>query len=116
MVSAEVTSEDPQVVEYVVNPDAVWSEGEPIDCDDFYLAWLAGRGDYKQTNPDGSVVNDPETGAEILLFDTQGTTGWDQIPGARFVVERGGEVVRVPMVAGKSTTATVERMRSRNSV
>ncbi len=35
--SAEVTSEDPQVVEYVINADAAWSDGDPIDCDDFYL-------------------------------------------------------------------------------
>ena len=36
--SAEVTSEDPQVVEYVINPDAVWSDGEPIGCKDIYIA------------------------------------------------------------------------------
>lgn len=36
----------------------------------------------------------------------------EQIPGARAVLERGGEVVRLPMVEGKSTTATVERIQA----
>jgi D-beta-D-heptose 7-phosphate kinase/D-beta-D-heptose 1-phosphate adenosyltransferase len=36
----------------------------------------------------------------------------DQIPGAKTVLERGGEVVRLPMVEGKSTTSTVARIRA----
>jgi len=36
----------------------------------------------------------------------------DQIPGAKSVLDRGGEVVRLPMVEGKSTTSTVERIRA----
>ena len=30
----EKTSDDPLTVEYKINPDAAWSDGEPIDCDD----------------------------------------------------------------------------------
>lgn len=37
--SAEMTSEDPQVVEYVINEDAVWSDGTPISADDFIFQW-----------------------------------------------------------------------------
>jgi len=37
--SVEMTSEDPQVVEYVINEDAVWSDGEPISADDFIFMW-----------------------------------------------------------------------------
>jgi peptide/nickel transport system substrate-binding protein len=44
LVSAELTSEDPQVVTYRIKPDVKWSDGQPWDCDDFYLAWLAGSG------------------------------------------------------------------------
>lgn len=79
MVSAEVTSESPQIVEYVVAPNAVWSDGEPIDCDDFVLHWVALNGEYKATAADGTVATDPETGAELPLFDGAGTTGWDQV-------------------------------------
>ncbi|HZW08354.1 MAG TPA: PfkB family carbohydrate kinase [Phycisphaerales bacterium] len=40
----------------------------------------------------------------------------EQIPGAEAVLARGGEVVRLPMVEGKSTTATVARIRAHNVV
>ncbi|GAA1908037.1 ABC transporter substrate-binding protein [Streptomyces sodiiphilus] len=40
----EQTSEDPLVVEYTINDDAVWSDGESIDCDDFLLWWAQQSG------------------------------------------------------------------------
>jgi D-beta-D-heptose 7-phosphate kinase/D-beta-D-heptose 1-phosphate adenosyltransferase len=40
----------------------------------------------------------------------------ERIPGAQTVLARGGEVVRLPMVEGQSTTATVARIRSHNVV
>jgi peptide/nickel transport system substrate-binding protein len=58
--SAELTSEDPQVVEYVINPDAVWSDGTPITADDFRFQWQMMNG----SNPD---------------VDTASTTGYDRI-------------------------------------
>jgi len=36
----------------------------------------------------------------------------EQIPGARVVLANGGEVIRLPMIEGKSTTATVERIQA----
>lgn len=39
MESAEVVSEDPFTVEYVVREDAVWNDGEPVDFDDFEYTW-----------------------------------------------------------------------------
>ncbi|GAB3507847.1 ABC transporter family substrate-binding protein [Amycolatopsis cihanbeyliensis] len=44
MDSVEMTSTEPQVVEYKIKPDVKWSDGEAWDCDDFYLAWLANSG------------------------------------------------------------------------
>ncbi|MGH3918917.1 MAG: ABC transporter substrate-binding protein [Pseudonocardiaceae bacterium] len=44
LVSAELTSKDPQVVTYKIKPNVTWSDGQPWNCDDFYLAWLAGSG------------------------------------------------------------------------
>jgi rfaE bifunctional protein nucleotidyltransferase chain/domain len=35
----------------------------------------------------------------------------DQVPGAKFVQETGGEVHLLPMVEGKSTTRTLSRLR-----
>ena len=43
MESVELTSEDPQVVVYKVEPDAAWDDGDPIDCDDFYLQWISSQ-------------------------------------------------------------------------
>ncbi|MGH3886231.1 MAG: ABC transporter substrate-binding protein [Pseudonocardiaceae bacterium] len=44
LVSAELTSKDPQVVTYKIKPNVKWSDGQPWNCHDFYLAWLAGNG------------------------------------------------------------------------
>jgi peptide/nickel transport system substrate-binding protein len=46
--SAEMTSEDPQVVEYVINEDAVWSDGEPISADDFIFMWEMMNGENSE--------------------------------------------------------------------
>jgi peptide/nickel transport system substrate-binding protein len=44
LLSAELTSKDPQVVTYKIKPNVRWSDGQPWDCRDFYLAWLARSG------------------------------------------------------------------------
>jgi peptide/nickel transport system substrate-binding protein len=44
LLSAELTSKDPQVVTYKIKPNVKWSDGQPWNCRDFYLAWLAGSG------------------------------------------------------------------------
>jgi len=36
---AELTTDPKQTVTYSINPDAVWSDGEPITCDDFEYTW-----------------------------------------------------------------------------
>ena len=61
------TSDRPLVIEYAFNPRAVWSDGEPVGCDDVYLAWVA----------DNGVAQDAGTGKP--LFEPAATTGWDQI-------------------------------------
>ncbi|RKN11490.1 ABC transporter family substrate-binding protein [Streptomyces radicis] len=40
----ERTSEDPLTVDYTINEEAVWSDGESIDCDDILLWWTAQSG------------------------------------------------------------------------
>ena len=42
---AAVTSTNPQTVVYHINPKAVWSDGVPINADDFIYNWHAQSGD-----------------------------------------------------------------------
>lgn len=58
--SAELVSEDPQVVEVKLNPDAVWEDGTPITVADYQAMWKANNG----SNPEYVVTS---------------TTGWDQV-------------------------------------
>lgn len=57
MTSAEVTSTDPQTVVYKIRPEAVWSDGVPIDAEDFIYAWQSGRPGAKDV--DGSPIQGP---------------------------------------------------------
>jgi len=45
MSSVKVVSQTPQVIEYNIKQQAVWSDGAAVDCGDFYLQWLAGAVD-----------------------------------------------------------------------
>lgn len=51
LVSAALTSTDPQVVTYRIKPNVTWSDGQPWSCRDFYLAWLAGSGQVAYFKP-----------------------------------------------------------------
>lgn len=39
LLSAEQTSSDPQTVVYRINPEATWSDGDPLDANDFVYLW-----------------------------------------------------------------------------
>jgi peptide/nickel transport system substrate-binding protein len=45
MDSVKVLSNTPQVIQYNIRQQAVWQDGAPVDCSDFYLQWLAGEVD-----------------------------------------------------------------------
>ncbi|WP_309116855.1 ABC transporter family substrate-binding protein [Saccharothrix sp.] len=65
MESIKVTSSDPQVIEWKVNKAAVWSDGQPIDCDDFHLKWLAATSKATVKGDDGkeaSIFDSTDTG------------------------------------------------------
>jgi ABC-type transport system substrate-binding protein len=49
MVSAELTSRDPQTITYRIRPEAHWSDGVPITADDFSYLWKHLNG--KTTRP-----------------------------------------------------------------
>lgn len=78
--SAALTSQDPQVVTYRIKPGVTWSDGEPWDCDDFYLAWLAGSGKAVVRGPDGNPIPDAE-GNETAYFRPATTTGYERASG-----------------------------------
>jgi peptide/nickel transport system substrate-binding protein len=54
MVSAEMTSTDPQTIVYKINPRAVWSDGVAVNADDFIYNWEASR--PGATDVDGSPI------------------------------------------------------------
>jgi peptide/nickel transport system substrate-binding protein len=64
MESIKVTSSDPQTIEWKVQKAAVWSDGQPIDCDDFYLKWLAATSKATIKGDDGT---------EASIFDSSDT-------------------------------------------
>jgi len=43
--SFKVISQNPQVLQYNIKKQAVWSDGVPFDCSDFKLYWLSGAVD-----------------------------------------------------------------------
>lgn len=66
--SAEVTSDDPQVVEIKLNPKAVWEDGSPVTVADYQAFWAAQNG-----------TNDAYTPAS--------TAGWEDVAS----VEKGAD-------------------------
>ncbi|MEY4372194.1 MAG: hypothetical protein RL219_963, partial [Actinomycetota bacterium] len=91
MTSVDLTSQSPMVVTYTVRPEAVWSDGEPIDCDDFYLSWLSSNGkagNRKQADGTDEVDTD---GYPVPVFNAGGTAGYDQI--AKVTCDDTGRVI-----------------------
>ncbi len=70
MASIEQTSTSPQTVVYKLNPKAVWSDGTPISCKDFYLQWLQANSKATAAGADGKPAPS---------FDPASTTGYDQM-------------------------------------
>jgi peptide/nickel transport system substrate-binding protein len=50
MVSAELTSHDPQTITYQIRPEAHWSDGTPITADDFHYLWQHLNGSIPKTD------------------------------------------------------------------
>jgi peptide/nickel transport system substrate-binding protein len=77
LVSAEQTGDDPQVIEFKLNPDAVWSDGTPISADDFIYNWKIQNGkvdaDLGESDPEAAVPDD------TTIPDVASTSGYDRI-------------------------------------
>ncbi len=55
----EKVSDEPLTVKYTFNDKAVWSDGQPIGCADFLLAWMSGSGRYNKDGTTNTPGNDP---------------------------------------------------------
>lgn len=54
--SYEKVSDSPLTVHYRINPEAVWSDGNPIDCDDVILLWAARSGRFADAGFQPSTI------------------------------------------------------------
>lgn len=103
--SYEMVSEDPLTIEYTIHPDAVWSDGEPIDCDDVLLHWSQNGGYLDWSTPSTTGIEDVmlpdcEPGDKEFTYEyRQPFADWEiQAPGhgnntmmpAHIVAEQGG--------------------------
>ncbi|MGH9224147.1 MAG: ABC transporter family substrate-binding protein [Acidimicrobiales bacterium] len=71
---------DPQTVEFILRPEAVWSDGVPIDADDFRFNWFHNSG-----RPDQCEGCEPGD-----------TTGWEDVAS----IETTGRTVTITLKAG----------------
>lgn len=65
--SAKQTSTSPQTIVYTINPRATWSDGTPINAEDFIYNWEAQSGNPKYKDVGGKP------------FEPAGTAGYSQI-------------------------------------
>jgi peptide/nickel transport system substrate-binding protein len=73
--SAKVTSTSPETIVYDINPKAVWSDGTPINADDFIYNWQAqsGQSQYKDIN--GQAYDDASTTGFSSIQSVTGSNG-----------------------------------------
>lgn len=69
LVSADLTSQSPQTVVYKIQPNAVWSDGVPINADDFIYNWEV------QNGSDTSIPAATTTGYQNIASVTGSDNG-----------------------------------------
>jgi peptide/nickel transport system substrate-binding protein len=79
--SAAMTKTSPETIVYQINPKATWSDGVPINANDFIYNWEAQSGNPKYTDVGGKA------------YLPAGTTGYDQIKSV--TGSNGGKTVTV---------------------
>ena len=75
--SFEVTSEDPLTIDYACAEGAVWSDGEPIDCDDAVLYWAANSGNFEAFSNAGTTGYESHGRPDCADGDTEFTVTYD---------------------------------------
>jgi peptide/nickel transport system substrate-binding protein len=70
----KIVKEDPQTIEYHINPKATWSDGVPINADDFIYVWTMQKGGAKDIDgKDADVAS--TTGFEDISSVTGSADG-----------------------------------------
>jgi peptide/nickel transport system substrate-binding protein len=80
--SVELISEDPQVIEVKLNPDAVWEDGSPITWKDYEATWKAMNGSNEAYAPASTAIWEEiesieSAGSEFDFTITFGTVNAD---------------------------------------
>lgn len=66
----ELVSDDPLVVQYTLDPEAVWSDGTPMSTTDLLLSWAIGSGYYD----DATYAEDGTVSEGNVYFQLAGST------------------------------------------
>lgn len=73
--SAKVTSTNPQTIVYNINPKAVWSDGVPINADDFTYFWQANSGLPQYKDVGGKAFEPVTTAGYSQIKSVTGSNG-----------------------------------------
>ncbi|HEX6527896.1 MAG TPA: ABC transporter family substrate-binding protein [Streptosporangiaceae bacterium] len=73
--SAKLTSTNPQTIVYTINPKAVWSDGVPINADDFIYDWQANSGNPKYKDVGGQAFEPSSTAGYSQVKSVTGSNG-----------------------------------------
>lgn len=83
----ELELEPEQVVTYSISDDAVWSDGEPIVCQDYVFTWdhVANGADIYDRTGYANIgsVDCPDEKTAVVTFETP-YAGWKQLFGGQF--------------------------------
>lgn len=91
--SAKQTSTSPQTIVYTINPAAKWSDGSPIDAEDFIYNYAAQSGLSKYTD----ITKKP--------FDDASNTGYSQMKSVTGSAPAGGAACTSATIPGIGTIA-----------
>jgi peptide/nickel transport system substrate-binding protein len=73
--SAKLTKKNPQTVVYTINPKAKWSDGVPINADDFIYNWQAQSGNPKFKDKGGKPFEPATTAGYSQIKSVTGSNG-----------------------------------------
>ena len=76
VLSVNVVSEDPTVVRYQLNPNAVWGDGTPVDGDDLVATWQACNGQNSDYNCASTEAYEPITDISFGIDKTEITISY----------------------------------------
>ena len=82
----KLVSENPEVVEYDINPKATWNNGRPIDYTDFVATWKALNGSNPDYNPPATTgfeniksVERGDSDKQVIVTFAKPTYPWETV-------------------------------------